>query len=62
MEQRETSALNRAWNNIFVRLTVLVMLITMLVPPRSSGTSPQEPSVPAPVELLPQQLPLFKRR
>lgn len=31
MEQRETSALNRAWNNIFVRLTVLVMLITMLV-------------------------------
>lgn len=31
MEHRETSALNRAWNNIFVRLAVLVLLVTMLV-------------------------------
>ena len=31
MEQHETSVLNRAWNNIFVRLAVLVLLVTMLV-------------------------------
>ncbi len=31
MEQRENSGLNRAWNNIFVRLAVLVLLVTMLV-------------------------------
>lgn len=31
MEQREISGLNRAWNNIFVRLAVLVLLVTMLV-------------------------------
>lgn len=31
MVQCENSALNRAWNNIFVRLAVLVLLVTMLV-------------------------------
>lgn len=31
MEHHETFALNRAWNNIFVRLAVLVLMITMLV-------------------------------
>lgn len=31
MEQREPSGLRCAWNNIFVRLAVLVLLVTMLV-------------------------------
>ena len=31
MEQREPSGLRGAWNNIFVRLAVLVLLVTMLV-------------------------------